>query len=205
MRIMHLLPVLVCSSFSIPPSQLIAQHAPSDTVSSQVVNLEKLTWELAKKRDRGSLGKLLAEDYTEIIDDGVFDKAHLLAYLKDVTLLRYSLTGFKVKKLAGNAVLLVYQVSEAGEYKGSGFQADNNVASLWMKRGGIWQNVLFQETALRTNLPKRGRRHRPAGAASTAPTGIPIQWHSRRGLLRGELRAPPACASHNPKASLTCM
>jgi hypothetical protein len=148
MRIMHVLLVLVCSSFPIRPSQLIAQHAPPDTISSQVVNLEKLTWELAKKRDQGSLGKLLAQDYTEIIDDGVFDKAHLLAYLKDVTLTRYSLTGFKVKKLAGNAVLLVYQVSEAGEYKGSGFQADNNVASLWMKRGRTWQNVLFQETAV---------------------------------------------------------
>jgi hypothetical protein len=110
------------------------------------VNLEKLTWELAKKRARGALGKLLGPDYTEIIDDGVFDKAHLLAYLKDVTLIRYSLTRFKVKKLAGNAVLLVYQVNEAGEYKGSGFQAHNNVASLWMKRGGTWQNVLFQET-----------------------------------------------------------
>jgi hypothetical protein len=91
-------------------------------------------------------GELLSEDYTEIIDDDVFDKSHLLTYLKDVTLTRYSLTNVKVKRLAPDAVLLVYQVIEAGEYKGSGFQADNNVASLWMNRSGTWQNVLFQET-----------------------------------------------------------
>jgi hypothetical protein len=147
MRLMYGVLVLVCSGFLSPPSsRLVAQDASSDTLSRQVVNLERLAWEMARKKDRDSLGKLLSEDYTEIIDDGVFDKAHLLAYLKDVTLTRYSLTHVKVKRLAPDAVLLVYQVIEAGEYKGSGFQADNNVASLWMNRGGAWQNVLFQET-----------------------------------------------------------
>jgi hypothetical protein len=149
MRSMHVVLVLVC--FGLPictSSRLMAQQPSPTTISSQVLNLEKLAWELAKKRDSATLGKLLAEDYTEIIDDGVFDKANLLAYLKDVTLSRYSLTGFKVKKLAPNAVLLVYQASEVGEYKGSGFQADNNVASLWIKRGKAWQNVLFQETSV---------------------------------------------------------
>ena len=146
MRVLHGVLALVWSSFPGLRSQVIAQQAPADTVSRQVINLEKLAWELAKKKDRGSLGKLLSEDYTEIIDDGVFDKAHLLAYLNDVTLTRYSLSDVKVKKLAPNVVLLVYQAAVAGEYKGSGFQADNNVASLWMNRGGTWQNVLFQET-----------------------------------------------------------
>jgi hypothetical protein len=149
MRSMHVVQVLMY--FSLPictSSRLIAQQPSPITISSQILNLEKLAWELAKRRDLATLGKLLAEDYTEIIDDGVFDKANLLAYLKDVTLSRYSLTGFKVKKLAPNAVLLVYQASEVGEYKGSGFQADNNVASLWIKRGKAWQNVLFQETSV---------------------------------------------------------
>ena len=148
MRIMHVLLGFVCSSFPmLTSSELTAQHVSPDSISSQVVNLEKLAWQSATKRDAGSLRRLLAEDYTEITDDGVFDKAHLLAYLKDVAISRYSLTVFNVKQLTGDAVLLVYQVSEAGDYKGSAFQADYNCASLWVKRGETWQNVHFQETA----------------------------------------------------------
>jgi len=43
-------------------------------------------------------------------------------------------------------VLLILQVSVTGQYKGNDFRNESNAASLWMKRGGNWQNVHFQET-----------------------------------------------------------
>jgi glyoxylase I family protein len=146
MRLIQAALVLACIGLSLLRSELVAQQIPAGSVSTEVVDLEKRAWEIAKKKDRGALGRLLAEDYTEIIDDGVFDKAHLLAYLNDVTLTRYSLTDFKVKRLAPDAVLLVYRSSESGEYKGSRFEAEYNIASLWLRRSHRWQNVLFQET-----------------------------------------------------------
>jgi hypothetical protein len=146
MRLVQGALVLACAGSPLRSSELVAQQISIDSVSTQVVDLEKLAWELAKKKDRAALGRLLAEDYTEIIDDGVFDKAHLLAYLNDVTLIRYSLTDFTVKRLTPDAVLLVYHVTEVGAYKGSRFQANNNIASLWIKRDNRWRNVLFQET-----------------------------------------------------------
>jgi hypothetical protein len=45
-------------------------------------------------------------------------------------------------------VLLIFQVTVSGTYKDHPFQADNNAASLWMKRSGTWQNVFFQETPI---------------------------------------------------------
>jgi hypothetical protein len=138
--------VFACAGFPLRSSELVAQQISVDSVSTRVVDLEKLAWEMAKQKDRSELGKLLSEDYTEIIDDGVFDKAHLLAYLNDVTLTRYTLSSLTVKRLAPDAVLLVYHATELGEYKGSRFQADNNIASLWMRRANRWLNVLFQET-----------------------------------------------------------
>ena len=92
------------------------------------------------------MSEVLAQDFTEIIDDGVFDKAQILSYLDHITLNSYTLSGLKVKRIAPDAVLLIYQVSESGKYDDHPFQQTVNAASLWMKRDEQWQNVLFQET-----------------------------------------------------------
>src|SRR5215467_12130688 len=81
-------------------------------------------------------------------DDGVFDRDQILANLDILTLTSYSPRDFKPKVIAPDTVLLIFQVTVSGTYKGHPFQADNNAASLWMKRSGMWQNVLFQETPI---------------------------------------------------------
>ena len=129
-------------------SQAVAQQPAGDALATEVISQEKLTWEAAKKKDKAALAKLLADDFTEIIDDGVFDKRGILAYLDNVQLLSYSPSNFKARTIASDAVLLIYQVSEDGKYKGHDFQAQNNVASVWAKRAGMWQNVHFQETPI---------------------------------------------------------
>jgi len=141
---------LVLVLFGLLPwhSQVAAQQSTEDTVSTDVIKHEKLAWEAAKKKDKAALAKLLAEDFTEVIDDGVFDKVGILAYLDNVQLLSYSPGNFKAKKITPDVVLLIFQVTEDGKYKGHDFHAENNVASLWAKRDGKWQNVHFQETPI---------------------------------------------------------
>ena len=127
-------------------SQAAAQQSTGDAVATDVIALEKLAWEATKKKDKAGLAKLLSEDFTEITDDGVFDKVQILTNLDNLTLTSYSPRDFKAKKIAPDAVLLIFQVTVNGNYKGHDFQADNNAASLWAKRGGTWLNVHFQET-----------------------------------------------------------
>ncbi len=147
MRIMPIALVLVLSALPLPcHSQVVAQQETGDSVSREVINQEKLAWELAKKKDKEGLAKLLSEDFTEITEDGVFDRAQILANFEDLTLTSYSPSDFRVKNIGLDVMLLIYQVTVNGKYKGNNFQTDNNAASLWMKRGGKWQNVLFQET-----------------------------------------------------------
>jgi hypothetical protein len=149
MRIVRLGMALVFSGLVLTwHSQAVAQHSTEDAVSTDVINHEKLAWEATKKKDRTGLAKLLSEDFTEITDDGVFDKAAILANLDNLTLIDYSPHDFKVKKIGPDAVLLIFQVTVTGKYKGHDFRNENNAASLWMKRGGTWQNVHFQETAV---------------------------------------------------------
>jgi hypothetical protein len=152
MRILWIALIVVCSG--LPPrchSQVAGRQAVEKDVSADALNEEKLAWELTKKKDKAGLAKLLSEDFTEITDDGVFEREQILANLDILTLSSYSPRNFKAKVIAPDTVLLIFQVTVSGTYKGHPFQADNNAASLWMKRGGKWQNVFFQETPIPTS------------------------------------------------------
>jgi hypothetical protein len=83
----------------------------------------------SKKKDKVGLAKLLPDDFTEITEDGVFDKAQILANLDNLTLTSYSPGDFKARTIAPNVVLLIYQVTVIGKYKDHDFQADSNAAS----------------------------------------------------------------------------
>ena len=147
MRMKRIALVLLFAVLPLPcRSQFVPEQTPGDAVSREVVSWEKLAWERAKKKDKAGLAELLAQDFTEIIDDGVFDRAQILIYLDHITLNSYSPSGLKVKRIASDAVLLIYQVCESGKYDDHPFKQTVNAASLWMKRGEQWQNVLFQET-----------------------------------------------------------
>jgi uncharacterized protein DUF4440 len=75
----------------------------------------------------------------------------ILANLDILTLSSYSPRNFKARVIAPDTVLLVFQVTVSGTYKDHPFRADNNAASLWMKRSGTWQNVFFLETPIPTS------------------------------------------------------
>jgi hypothetical protein len=135
-------PLLLCHSHT------VAQRATEGAVSADVLNQEKLAWELTKKKDKAGLAKLLSEDFTEITEDGVFDKSQILANLGILTLTSDSPRDFRAKLIAPDFVLLIYQVTVNGKYKDRTFRADNNAASLWMKHGSKWQNIFFQETPI---------------------------------------------------------
>ena len=118
-----------------------------NSISHDVIDKEMLAWELTKNKDKSSLAKLLSEDFAEITDDGLFDKAGVLANLDNLTLIDYAPSEFKIRKLAPNMIQLIFKVTVTGTFKGSSFQNHNYASSLWMKRDGAWQNVFFQETA----------------------------------------------------------
>jgi hypothetical protein len=146
MRTMQIALVLLFGAFPLPCHSQFTWEQTGDTLSSEVVNQERLAWERTKQKDKAGLAELLSQDFTEITDDGVLDKSQVLANLDHLTLSRYSPTDLKVKKIAPDAVLLVYQVIVNGKYDDHNFKNHTNAASLWMKRAGKWQNVLFQET-----------------------------------------------------------
>lgn len=137
-----------------------AQFAPenfAEALSKDIVNRERLAWEATRNKDKAALAALLAEDFTEITEDGVFDKAQILANLDHLKVTSYSPRNVRAKKLARDAVMLIFQVTVEGNYSGHNFHAESNAASLWMQRGGKWLNVHFQESPLPTSESQDAR------------------------------------------------
>jgi hypothetical protein len=67
--------VLFLCHFHANAQQLTPQKEQAgDSVQSEVIEKEKLAWELTKKKDRSNLADLLSEDFTEITDDGIMDR-----------------------------------------------------------------------------------------------------------------------------------
>ena len=93
------------------------------------------------------MANLLSEDFAEITDDGLFDKAGVLANLDNLTVTDYAPTDFKIRNLAPNTIQLIFKVTVTGTFKGKAFQNHNYASSLWIKRDARWQNVFFQETS----------------------------------------------------------
>src|SRR5206468_9076540 len=125
--------------------------------STENVTRERVAWEAARNKDKAELAALLCEDFTEITEDGVFDKTQILANLDHLTVTSYSPRNVRVKKLSPDAVMLIFQVTVQGNYDGHNFHADSNAASLWMQRGSKWLNVHFQESPAPTSDSQDGR------------------------------------------------
>ena len=109
---------------------------------------ERVAWEAARNKDKAGLAALISEDFTEITEDGVFDKAQILANLDHLAVTSYSPRNIRVKKLAPDTVMLIFEVTVEGIYDGHNFRADSNAASLWMQRSGKWLNIHFQESPM---------------------------------------------------------
>ena len=138
--------VLLLAFLSYPCHSQFAPESLGDALSKDIVTRERVAWEAARNKDKAGLAALLSEDFTEITEDGVFDKTQILANLDHLTVTSYSPRNVRVKKLAPDAVMLIFQVTVEGNYDGHDFRADSNAASLWMRRAGKWLSVHFQES-----------------------------------------------------------
>lgn len=97
---------LLLALFSYPCHSQFAPETLGDALSKDIVSPERLAWEAAKNEDKAGFAALLSEDFTEITDDGVFDKTQILAYLDHLAVTSYSPRSVRVKILSPDAVSL---------------------------------------------------------------------------------------------------
>jgi hypothetical protein len=125
--------------------------APSE---ADIIAKEKAAWDTLKKKDYAAFGDLLASDYIEVTDQGVMDKAGIVADVKDFIPTDVTFSDWKMLPVDNDAVILTYNVTVKATYKGKDIPpGPYRAAAAWVSRDGKWQAFYYQQTPVKTMPP----------------------------------------------------
>jgi len=134
--------------------------APSE---ADIIAKEKAAWDTLKKKDYDAFGNMLASDYLEVTDNGVFDKAGIVADIKDFELTDATFSDWKMLPIDNDAAIITYNTTLKATYKGKEVPpGPYHSAGAWVNRDGKWLALFYQQTPVKTPPPPPP----PAGAAT---------------------------------------
>ena len=142
---------------------------PAATASeADAVAREKAVWDALKKKDMDAFGSMLATDYIEVGDDGIFNKAGIINDLKQLTVNDATFTDWKMLPIDSDALVLTYSATIKGSFKGKEFPPGPYLASsAWVNRDGKWQAFFYQETMKAATPPPSATPSQTPAAATT--------------------------------------
>ncbi|MEP6787081.1 MAG: nuclear transport factor 2 family protein [Acidobacteriota bacterium] len=145
MKIFMITMVVICTL----TSMIFGQAGQVDTgLKATLINLEKQSWEAWKKRDGKFFETFLSDDHVEVGFGGVANKSSVVAFVgSPVCVVKsYELEGFNVSRINDAAALVTYHAAQDTNCNGSHVPSPVWVSSLYVKRGGRWYNVFYQQT-----------------------------------------------------------
>jgi len=148
--------------------------APS---AADITAKEKAAWDTIKKKDYDAFGNMLASDYIEVEDDGVYDKTGIVAYVKDLNITDTTFSDWKMTLIDNDAVILTYTLNLKGTSKGEAVPpGPYHSASTWVNRDGKWQMFFYQQTLTKPAPPPppTASAAKPEKAAAT-PAAKPAE------------------------------
>ncbi len=141
--------VLALAIFALA-SVTAAQPAPAadGALQDQLVTLEKQSWEAWKNHDGRFFSGFLSDDHIEMGFGGRTDKATVVAGVASpvCNVKSYTVGDFKLAVLDTDTALLTYHAAQDTTCGGKPVPSPVWVSSLYMRRGGRWLNVLYQQT-----------------------------------------------------------
>jgi hypothetical protein len=143
-----------------------ATPTPSDVSQADIEAKERQAWDAVKSKNVDALGALLADDFTNVNDTGVYDKAGTVKGMQGEGTTDITLSNFKLLKVDEDAAAVTYDVAWTGAHEGKPRTVNLRASSAWAKRGGAWLAVYHQATAV--GEPPAGEAPK-AGVSPTAP------------------------------------
>ena len=141
--------------------------SPRALSQAELVEKEKAVWEALKKKDYDGFANMLANDFVEVGSDGVYDKAGIVRYLKDLEIVDLAFGDWLMIPIDKDAALLIYNVNVNGKFKGEEIPlGPYRAASAWVNRDGKWQAIYYQETLAEKS---RSPSAFPAATTSASP------------------------------------
>lgn len=140
------------SVFADKSAPVNSKTASDDQVEQHLIAKERLSWELAIKKEGAPYKALHSPVFFTVSDSGVTDRGPSEASALDssVHFSRCDLSGFRVHFLAKNTAMVTYHVKASGLDHGKAFQLDSYASSLWTMENGSWRNDFYQSTPAAT-------------------------------------------------------
>lgn len=133
------------------PSGAIAQAADPAALLKTLMELEKESWQFVKDKNIAGMQGYMADDGLQIFSDGTrFDKTEFLKFMPDFRLdsIAYDTAG-EIKVWTPDVVTLLYRVTYASGVKdGKATTYKVAASNTYVRRGGKWWSVLYQESLL---------------------------------------------------------
>jgi len=122
-----------------------------DMVKETLIKLEKQSWEAWKNRDGKFFQNFLSDDHVEVGFGGLTNKATVVAGVASpiCVVKSYSVDKFELTVFDAKTALLTYHAAQDTNCNGNAVPSPVWVSSLYVKRGGRWLNVLYQQTQTR--------------------------------------------------------
>jgi hypothetical protein len=117
-----------------------AMASPGMTTSDAEAN-EKLVWDSFKMKNYDAFASYLANDFTEVEEDGVYDKAGSIKGVQGAPLEKAELSDWKTVKFDDDASLVIYKAKIPGMKPDTGYHS-----TIWIKRDNKWQALFHMGT-----------------------------------------------------------
>jgi hypothetical protein len=128
--------------------------APAPLTEAEAITKEKAVWDTLKRKDYDAFSNMLASDYIEVGNEGVYDKAGIVTHLKDLDITDVTFSDWRLIPVDKNMSLLLYNLNITGKFKGEPIPPGSYRASSgWANRDGKWQAIYYQETKVQTTPP----------------------------------------------------
>ncbi len=124
-----------------PPSE-----ASIEQMKAEAREQELATFDLMINRDWDTYEAVTDPNFYQIASDGSYiERDAAIAGAKDEKLVvrKPDLGEMRVEMITPDAYMVTYQLNFNGSYDGQDFSNPRTVGSIWVKRGGKWQNVFL--------------------------------------------------------------
>jgi hypothetical protein len=125
-----------------------AQQRSNSKLKNELIALEKQSWDAWKARDGEFYQKFLSDDHVEVGSDGTSKKSEIVSFVGSpvCTIKSYSVDQFSLTLIGPKTALLTYHAEQDSTCHGRAVPSPAWVSSLYVKRAGRWQNVLYQQS-----------------------------------------------------------
>ena len=108
-------------------------------------------WDALKNKDKKAYGALLADDYqgVEVDSRGERNKIQAIDEVAETNVYNYTMWGYKLIPLGPDAAFVIYEVTLQFPPKSVVHYSRVYITELWVKRGGEWKELHYQETHVR--------------------------------------------------------